>query len=134
MIMKYKSLKILFYSLFGNIIAYKLVFAQAGSNSSNITGSNEGGSGYTTLKNPIDSNTFTQLIDRIIEFILFLAVPVLVIAIIWVGLLFVLAQGNEGKLKTAKSNLFWTLVGAAVIIGAKLIKEVLKGTIGAITG
>lgn len=132
--MKYNLLKNLGYSLVGVGLLYRTAFARSGSNSSDITGSNDGGVGYTTLQNPIKAKTFQALISDLIDFVLFLAVPFLVIAIIWVGFTFVMAQGNAGKLKDARNNLLWTLIGAAIIIGVKLIQEVLTGTIGAITG
>lgn len=85
------------------------------------------------LNNPIKSETFSDLITAIIDFVLILATPILVIAIIIVGFQFVWAQGKPEKLKNAKSNLWYTLLGAAIIIGVKLIQAVLEGTVGAIT-
>lgn len=38
--------------------------------------------------------------------------------IIWSGFLFVTAGGNEEKIRTARTTFTWTMIGAAILLGA----------------
>ncbi len=60
--------------------------------------------------------------------------PLMVLAIIWTGFLFVKAQGNEGKISEAKNAARYTAIGIAIILGATLIKEILEATIKELVG
>ena len=89
------------------------------------------------LKNPLKSelNTIPKIINAILDGIVIpIAVPIFVLAIIWTGILFVIARGKPDDIKNAKTALKWTLIGGAVILGAKLISSAIAGTLGAITG
>ncbi len=59
-----------------------------------------------------------------------LGLPVVGFFVVLSGFLFVNAQGNKEKLKTARTVLIWTLVGTAIIVGAtpiaKMIEELAK--------
>ena len=45
-----------------------------------------------------------------------------------------LIENLPDDIKNAKTALKWTLIGGAVILGAKLISSAIAGTLGAITG
>ncbi|MEX2369192.1 MAG: hypothetical protein WD552_02240, partial [Candidatus Paceibacterota bacterium] len=57
-----------------------------------------------------------------------LAIPVIVIFIIYAGFLFVTSGGNKDKLDTAKKTAVNTLIGAAIILGARFLAEILINT------
>lgn len=85
------------------------------------------------LSNPLTATTsIPPLIDLIITAFMLITMPIVVVSIVYVGFLFVTANGNEEKLRKAKVLLFWTLVGAAIIMGAKLIGNIVLGTWGLI--
>ncbi len=95
------------------------------------------GSGIAKLANPLGSeyDSFPKVVVAIIDkIILPVAIPFVALAIIWVGFEFVIARGNPQKLKDAKKALGWTLLGAAVILGAYVIGTVVQSTISEITG
>ena len=46
------------------------------------------------------------------------------IFLVWAGFLFVSARGNEQQLSTAKTMLFWTIIGAILIVGAWVLAQV----------
>lgn len=54
---------------------------------------------------------------------------VAVVAFIWTGFLFVMAQGDPTKLKTAKTALWYTVIGTAILLGAWAIANVIGNTI-----
>ena len=90
----------------------------------------------TTLKlqNPIKYKNIPDLIKAILDVIVQISVPVVAVLIIYSGFLYVTAQGNEEKLKVAHRALMWTLVGAAVLLGASVLSGVIAGTIAQIQG
>lgn len=73
------------------------------------------------IPNPINANTFAQLVESITQIILTVGLPLAAIMIIYSGFLFVTAGGSEEKLNKAKQSFYWAIIGAAVIIGARVI-------------
>ena len=95
---------------------------------SGTDGSN--GSGETvSLTNPLQSSSIEEFILKIIDILLVFAIPIIVLFIMYAGFLYVTARGDEGKIKTAHSALTWSIVGGVIILGAKLILEVVKNTV-----
>ena len=58
-----------------------------------------------------------------------LGIPVIALAVVYCGFLFVAARGNSEKLTKAKSALTWTLVGAAILLGALAIAKMIAATV-----
>ena len=76
------------------------------------------------LENPLgDTETFQQLLDKIVNVVTTLGGIVAVLFIIWSGFLFVTARGNEEQLKTARTTFYWTIIGTAILFGAGIISE-----------
>jgi len=84
--------------------------------------------------NPIDYDTLAQFLVALLDVIIQLAFPVIVLAVIYTGFLFVKAQGKPEGLTTAKNALLWTLIGAMLILGAFVLSEAICGTIRDIGG
>lgn len=60
-------------------------------------------------------------IDLFINAALVLAFPIAVIFIVFSGFKFVTAQGNPSEITKARQALVWTLLGLALVIGAKAL-------------
>ncbi|MBU2264675.1 pilin, partial [Patescibacteria group bacterium] len=77
-------------------------------------------------------STVSDLILKIVNFLMTLALPFAVLMLVWAGFQFATAQGSEEKLRTARRNLIWTVVGVLVILAAReivgYITELLGGT------
>jgi len=84
--------------------------------------------GPTKLPNPIKSNTIGALLAQILDIMLTIGLPIIVVFFIFSGFRFVAAQGNETKLTEAKRGFKWTFIGAAILLGAKVLAELLQGT------
>lgn len=83
--------------------------------------------------NPLGSiSSFSDFVSAILGIVVSIGVPVAVLAIIFSGFLFVTAQGNEEKLKTAKSAFLWSVIGTAILLGAWAISQAIDTTIQAI--
>lgn len=68
---------------------------------------------------------FVYLLIKIIQAV---AIPVLAVCIIYAGYLLVTAGGNEQQVSKAKLWIFSTLIGAAIILGARVIADAVFGT------
>jgi len=73
---------------------------------------------FAQLPNVITAQTFEEFALAIARWAALIAFPLAVIFIIYSGFLFVTAQGSEEKIKRAKTVLWWTLLGLAIVIGA----------------
>lgn len=82
------------------------------------------------LGNLVPLGTIPEIVTALVDNVVIpIAVPLLALAFIWTGFLFVQARGNPEKLKVAKKALAWTLVGGAIILGAYVITNALESTI-----
>lgn len=83
------------------------------------------------IENPLGSkiNSLPDFIEAILNIVVTIGVPIVALAIIYTGFLFVTAQGNSEKLKTAKNALLYTLIGAALVLGAWILANAIAGTV-----
>ncbi len=88
------------------------------------------------IDNPLgDQNgTLEDFIANVLDAVVLLLSPVVVVMLLYSGLLFVLARGNTEKLGTAKTALMYTLIGAAVVLGAKGFALVIQNTVTCLGG
>ncbi len=88
------------------------------------------GGGSGTLTNPLPDITSVQaFIAKLLDLVVQIGLPVVVLMIVYCGFLFVTARGDTEQLKTAKTAIVWTLIGAAVVLGASVISQAICGTI-----
>ncbi len=79
--------------------------------------------------NPIEADNINGLIKQILEGVLTIAIPIIALAIIYCGFLFVQARGNPEEIKKAKTALMYTLVGSAILLGAWAIAQIISETV-----
>ena len=70
-----------------------------------------------------------NLIKRIAQFLIIVSVIIAVIFIIWGGVMYMAARGNEEQATKAKSTIFNGIIGAAVVLGVGVILQTLAGLI-----
>lgn len=83
------------------------------------------------IQNPLgnsNADLYTFIVS-VLGVVTKLGAVVVVMAIIYVGFLYVTARGNEEQVSKAHSALTWTVVGAAILLGAQVLAEVIKNTI-----
>ncbi len=71
------------------------------------------------IKNPLKFDTFHELLDKIIDFIFVVSIPITVIVIIVAGYMFIAAAGEAEKIAKARQAIQWALIGFMVILLAK---------------
>ena len=104
------------------------VFAQTGQTSQ--SGSTGGTSAINVnLENPLGSTTIYQFLEKVLGLMVDIGFPVLILAIVYTGFLFVKAQRNESELGKAKQAFFYTIIGGVILLGAEIIVRAISGTI-----
>lgn len=130
-----KILKNKKYTILSKILKYSFVFVIAftifmsGAISHNVNGDY---SIKTKIENPIGPNgpqNIPDFIAKAIDVVLVIGVPIIVLSIIYSGFLFVQAQGNSEKLKTAKKALLYSIIGAVLLLGAFVIANAIGKTV-----
>src|SRR5580765_6965198 len=70
------------------------------------------------LCNPINQDTLTGFLKTLITGILRIGIPLVALAVIYCGFLFVKARGKPEELTKAKDALLYTMIGAAILLGS----------------
>ncbi len=83
-----------------------------------------------SIDNPLKYNTLSEFIEAIMGLVLQIMTPVIAILIIWTGFLFVKARGNPAEIAKAKQAFLWVVIGAAIMLGAFVLKSAIEGTVG----
>ena len=81
------------------------------------------------LDNPLGVNTVQEFLLKVIDAMVLIVSPIIVIMFIYSGFLFVQGSVNEEAKTKAKSTLLYTVIGAAVILGAKAIALAVQNTV-----
>ena len=141
--MKNLSKKLLVTVILLSSLFYTNVFVHAQSSIGGVTdptpaanqtpAKTDSSSGIFTLKNPLKVNTVGEVINAFLEIITYLLIILAVLAFIWTGFLFVYnaSTGNSSKLSELKSRLLYIIIGVAIVIGARIIIQVVINTIAA---
>ena len=83
------------------------------------------------IVNPLGSSvtSLPDFIHTLLTGVLRVGIPVVALAIIYCGFLFVSARGNAEKLTKAKDALLYTLIGSAILLGSWAIAQMISGTV-----
>lgn len=82
--------------------------------------------------NPIKYSTFSEFAAAVIKTAVQVLMPFIVLAFIYSGFLFVSAQGNDTKLIEAKNVLWYSMVGAFILLGSWGFASIIGETISTI--
>jgi cytochrome bd-type quinol oxidase subunit 2 len=88
----------------------------------------------STLSNPLKGvNSVGDLIRNFVEIFSYLVILLAVLMIIYVGFQYIMAasQGDTKKISEQHTRLLWLVVGIAVVIGARVLVDVVINTISA---
>jgi len=83
------------------------------------------------LKNPVKVNSISELILIVVRVVRYIAIPFVVIAIMFSGYLFIsgYAFSKTPDISKAKKTLVYTIIGTFIILSAELVALVMKNTI-----
>lgn len=88
--------------------------------------------GQGVLVNPLRAGNIPNLLRIVLQGLIQIGTIILVLALVWVGFLFVVAQGNEEKIRDARGALMWTVIGGLVLLGAQGIATLIQATVNAL--
>ena len=127
-----KILKEKKYSILSNILKYSFVFIVVFSLFMPVVFVGADVTVKNTITNPLGEKgpqNLSDFIKVIIEIVLVVGVPILVLAIIYAGFLYVKAQGNPGELEVAHRALLYTVIGGVLLLGAFVIANAIGQTV-----
>ena len=89
------------------------------------------GTGGQVITNPLGGiSDLPTLLNAILKFVATELGPVIVtLMLVYCGFLFVVAQGNDEKLRDARTALLWTVIGALILLGAAALQSVITATV-----
>ncbi len=80
--------------------------------------------------NPVPSITsIPNLIQTILTGVLKIGIPIVALAIIYCGFLFVKARGKPEEITKAKNALLYTIIGAAILLGSWALAQMISSTV-----
>ncbi len=93
------------------------------------SGSNKATKEQGFIQNPLKADNLTDLTIAIMDAAVKLGSFIAFLALLWVGFQFVVAQGKPDKIADARKHFFYIIIGIAVLLGAKVIIEIIKATL-----
>jgi len=80
--------------------------------------------------NPLSYDTFAELVDAVISWLVIISTPIIVLLIVIAGLVFMFSGANPNLQKTARNIIFYSLIGYAIILFARVLMSVVTGVTG----
>jgi len=81
------------------------------------------------LQNPLAFSSLSGFIEGLLKSVVYIALPLISLFIVYSGFKFVLAQGNEKALSDAKMNFLYVIIGALLILGAWALAQLIGNTV-----
>lgn len=81
------------------------------------------------FQSPIASKSVAEVLTKFFEILVQIGAVAVTLAIVYAGFLFVVARGNPEQLSKAKTTLYWTIIGAMILLGAQVIASVIQNSI-----
>lgn len=79
--------------------------------------------------NPINVSSLVEFVRIILEGVVKIGMPIVALALVYSGFLFVFARGKPEDLTKAKNALIASLIGAALILGSWAIAQIISETV-----
>lgn len=89
-----------------------------------------GGEPAIKIPNPLQAKTFTELIEKIGEFIFVISIPVTIIVVLAGAYQFITAAGEPEKLQKARATLLWAAVGFALVLISFSVVTIIREVLG----
>ncbi len=83
------------------------------------------------IVNPLGpgNDNITSFIKTFLDGVITIGIPVVALAVIYCGFLFVQARGKPDEITKAKDALLYTLIGAAILLGSWAIAQLISDTV-----
>ncbi len=94
-------------------------------------GDETAGTNVVTIENPLGETSLYDIAQGVLDILMVFAVPIILFFIVWAGFLYVTAAGNQNKITTASRALLYAVIGGVIVLGARLLLEIITTTISA---
>lgn len=86
----------------------------------------------TGFDNPLSDNnaTFAGFLVNVTKFLLGLVGLATMLAIVWGGLMYILAMGDDSRVQHAKKILLWAIVGFSIVVLSYVIIKTVTSLLG----
>jgi len=92
------------------------------------------GNPNVVLINPLQGGgSLESFLLSILQFVIRIGSIAIILMLVYIGFLYVKAQGNPGKISEAHKALLWTVVGALILLGAQAIAIGIQATVQALS-
>ena len=88
--------------------------------------------GSVALENPLGNVTVCSLLQKFLNALLAIGIPIAVLFLVYAGFMFIIARGAPKGLAKARTNLVNVLIGIALFLGAWTIGQLVASTINSI--
>lgn len=103
---------------------------------SNCSGFSGGGKGISIsfcLDSFINPTSIEGLIVDILNVFIIIAIPIVVLYIIYSGFQYVTAGGNQEQIRKATTSLTYSIIGGVLIIGAVTLSKIIENIVKSFT-
>lgn len=84
-----------------------------------------------SIASPLAFGTMEDFLLAVLNILIIIATPIVVLAIIYAGFLYVTAQGNVEQTQKATRALTYSIIGGILIIGAVAVSQIISNLVGA---
>jgi len=84
-----------------------------------------------TLTNPLGSQSFTDVVNKVADFLITVSIPIAAIMVLWGGFQMMTAAGDPEKFKSGRQTILYAAIGLAVVLAAKSVVVLIKNVLGA---
>lgn len=114
------------------VLKVKIAFAQTGGAQPITPGGAQpiSGGGNITLQSPIQTTDIYSLLNRIADYLIWIAVPITTIMILYGAFQILTAAGDPAKAKSGRSTIIYAIVGLMIVVISKGVVYIIKEILG----
>ncbi len=86
--------------------------------------------GNVTLKNPLGSTSFIQIINNILNYLIYISIPILALMILIGGFQILTARDNPEKVNKGRHTIMYAVIGFIIILVSKGVALIFLKIIG----
>jgi hypothetical protein len=84
------------------------------------------------IENPTGLKDLQAVVTAVVNIVQVLLIMATTLYLLYAGLMFVTARGEPAKITAARDALLWGMVGAALVLAARVIVTTLQGSVNSI--
>ena len=84
---------------------------------------------YGQIQNPTKFQSLEQIVLEVVNVVQILLIMATVLYLLYAGLMFVTARGEPAKITKARDALLWGMVGAALVLAARVLVTTLQTSV-----